>query len=259
MKTADNENPLIMGRKVFFLYPHSVIQNDMITILINHEYEVYTVNDHEKMLKIAKYFPESILFINIDNKLSEEEWESYIVTLLNNKDTISRIGILTYNKDKNLAKKYLMDMMLPCGFIVLSLSFEQSAATILKMLMVNEAKGRRKFLRASALDSDNTKLNFKYNGLLYTGNVTDISVAGMAFSIDYDIDIQINTHLDDIQLQLKGIICRVSGVIVARRDGNEGNFVLIFKDTDDLSKIKIHNFIYNTLQKNMQNKINMLK
>ncbi len=206
MKIVDNENPLIMGRKVFFLYPHSVIQNDMITILINHEYEVYTVNDHEKMLKIAKYFPESILFINIDNKLSE-----------------------------------------------------QSAATILKMLMVNEAKGRRKFLRASALDSDNTKLNFKYNGLLYTGNVTDISVAGMAFSIDYDIDIQINTHLDDIQLQLKGIICRVSGVIVARRDGNEGNFVLIFKDTDDLSKIKIHNFIYNTLQKNMQNKINMLK
>ena len=39
MSNVANENPEIMGRKVFFLYPHSVIQNDMVNILIKNEYE----------------------------------------------------------------------------------------------------------------------------------------------------------------------------------------------------------------------------
>ncbi len=151
MSEISNDNPEIMGRKVFFLYPHSVIQNDMFRILIKNEYEVYSIDDHIKMKELSIRFPESILFINIDDKLNENEWESYIKDILSDTQKISRIGILTYNKDQNLAKKYLMEMMVPCGFICLSLSLEQSAATILKTLMVNEAKGRRKFLRASGI------------------------------------------------------------------------------------------------------------
>ena len=245
-----DRNPELLGRKVFFLYPHSVIQNDMINILINYEYEVYSINDHEKMLKLSEKYPESILFINIDDKLDEEEWESYINKYINNEKMISRIGILTYNKDKNLAEKYLMDIMVPCGFIVLSLSLRQSAVTILKTLKANEAKGRRKFLRAADINSENSKLNFKYNGSLYNGNISDISIAGMAITLSSDILIPVNTHLQDIQLQLKGIICRVSGIVAAHRNQN-GSFVLMFRDIDELSAAKIHNYIQNRLQFNM--------
>ena len=125
-------------------------------------------------------------------------------TLLTAMNHISRIGILTYNKDENLAKKYLMELMVPCGFIVLTLSLGKSASTILKTLQVNEAKGRRKFLRASELDSVNTKLNFKYNDTLYNGTITDISIAGMAISINAEIILPLHEILTDIQLQLKG-------------------------------------------------------
>ncbi len=252
MSSVANENPQIMGRKVFFLYPHSVIQNDMINILINNEYEVYSINDHNKMIKLSEKFPESILFINIDEKLDHDEWEKYIRNLINSDKHITRIGILTYNKDQELAQKYLMEMMLPCGFILLSLSLEQSAKTILKTLMVNEAKGRRKFLRASGFDSSNTKLNFKYQELIYNGNITDISIAGMAIELNEDVIIPLHTYIENIQLQLKGIICRVNGIVAAHRNNINGSCVIIFKGLDDLSVKKIHNFIYGNLQQKMQ-------
>ena len=252
MADVSKENPEIMGRKVFFLYPHSVIQNDMVNILINNEYEVYTINDHVKMLEISKKFPQSILFINIDEKLNENQWEKYIKDLLENNDHISRIGILTYNKDQNLAQKYLMELMVPCGFIVLTLSLEQSAATILKTLQANEAKGRRKFLRASGLSSASTKMNFKFNDILYNGSITDISITGMAISIDDDIILPLHAALNDIQLQLKGIICRVNGVVAAHRNGSNGSCVIMFQNLDELSVKKIHNFIYNNLQQKIR-------
>ncbi len=253
-----NRDPDILGRKVFFLHPHSVIQNDMIDILINHEYEVYIINDNEKMLKLAEIFPEAILFINIDEKLSEEEWEAYVRNILKNKNLISRIGILTYNKDKNLAQKYLMNIMVPCGFIILSLGLEQSASTILKMLHVNEAKGRRKFLR-SACVNDNTKFNLKLNNNIYTGSIIDISIVGMAVVFDIDINIELKTFIDDIQLQLKGIICRTQGIVIAYRDNNKGGYVIMFNKTDEGTRKKIHNFIYNQLQMDMQTTINSIR
>ena len=252
MSKGSNENPEIMGRKVFFLYPHSVIQNDMLRILINHEYEVYSIDDHHKMMNLSKRYPESILFINIDEKLNENEWEGYIKTLLNDNQSISRIGILTYNKDQELAQKYLMEMMLPCGFIVLSLSLEHSAATILKTLMVNEAKGRRKFLRAAGFNYSSTKLNFKFNDHIYDGNITDISIAGMAITVNAEIILPLNEILSDIQLQLKGIICRVTGIVAAHRNAKNGSCIILFKKLDENSVNKIHHFIYSNLQQQLE-------
>jgi uncharacterized membrane protein len=259
MINTDDNTSEILGRKVFFLYPHSVIQNDMINILVKNEYEVYVINNDQMMFKTSKLFPNAILFINIDEKLSENEWQDYIKNILNNDKQISRIGILTYNKDKNLAQKYLMEIMVPCGFIVLSISLEQSASTILKMLQVNEAKGRRKFLRASNLNSENTKFNLVHNGSVYTGLIADISIGGMAIVFDDDVSMDLKTFFKDIQIQLKGIICRTQGTIVAKRNNDDGGYVLLFQNSDEQTRNKVHNFIYNHLQISMQNILKDIK
>ena len=251
-------NSEIMGKKIFFLYPHSVIQSDMLDILVKHEYEVYMINDHLKMLKLAEFFPDSILFINIDEKLSETKWESFISNMLDNNKLISRIGILTYNKNKDLAQKYLMDIMIPCGFIVLNISFEQSAATILKMLHANEAKGRRKFLRTSCQSSENIRFNLKLDNILYTGAIVNISIVGMAICFDTDIFINLKSYIKDIQLQLKGIICRVSGIVIANRDAEKGEYILMFHKADENTGEKIHSFIHNQHQLKMDDIIKTL-
>ena len=108
----------INGRKVFLLYPHSVIQDDLIYTLVQSEYEVYRLKDHNRALRILEKFPDSILFINIDERLDESEWEEYIRGIARNPalDSI-RIGILSYNNNEELKKKYLMDIGITCGFI----------------------------------------------------------------------------------------------------------------------------------------------
>lgn len=45
-----------LGKKVFFVYPHSVIQNELIQDLIDREYEVYFINDHNKIQSICEYY-----------------------------------------------------------------------------------------------------------------------------------------------------------------------------------------------------------
>ena len=59
-----------------------------------------------------------------------------------------QIGILSYNEDRELAEKYLMDIGVQCGFIKLKLGLQESIAIILKTLEATEARGNRKYVRA---------------------------------------------------------------------------------------------------------------
>ena len=248
----NESNTSITGRKVFFLYPHSVLQSDLLDILIDYEYEVYLVNDYKKMILAAEKFPGSILFINIDEVLQIGEWENYIQGLLTNEKTWGiQIGILTYNNDSELARKFLMELMVQCGFIVLSLGLEKSVPILLKMLEANEAKGRRRFIRAATAENENTKFNVRIKNLIYTGRILDISIAGMAVSFDNMVELEVKTEIKDIQLIIRGIICRVSGIIAGNRQGDDNCFVILFKEVDDKSRVKIHSYIYKQLQDEM--------
>ncbi len=40
------------GKKIFFLYPQSVIQDELISFLLKNEYEVYFLSDYMKATKI---------------------------------------------------------------------------------------------------------------------------------------------------------------------------------------------------------------
>ena len=59
------------GRKIFFVYPHSVVQNKLIHELINREYEVYLINNHNKIKSICQQYIDPIIFINIDSTLQQ--------------------------------------------------------------------------------------------------------------------------------------------------------------------------------------------
>ncbi len=247
-----NLNPFL-GKKVFFLYPHSVLQKEMLEILIENEYEIYFINDHKKLVKAIEHFPNSIIFINIDEVMSVSLWEEYIKSIMNNEKTKSaQIGIVTYNNNKELAKKFLMELMIPCGFIILNLGLERSIPILLKILTANEAKGRRKYIRAISSENENTKFNISIKQLLFTGKILDISIAGMAIVFDTEVDLEPKMELPDIQLVLKGIICRVSGIVAGCREGGDKKcYIIIFSYADDKAKTKIHTYIHKRLQEIM--------
>ena len=246
--------PKEFGKKVIFLYPQSVIQEKLVTHIIRYEYEVYLIHDHQKNLKFINKYNNAILFINIDDGLKEEEWEKYIRNIINNDHTKNvRIGILSYNDDKDLAKKYLMDVGVQCGFIRLKLGVKESTAIILKTLEVNEAKGQRKYVRVSCKEHNNASFNLKIEDDVYSGQVTDLSSVGMAITFNKPVELKVKSLLSDIQLRLKGIICMVTGVVIAIRKADKNTYVIMFvKNMHEDTKNKIYHYIYSVLQESIK-------
>ena len=109
------------GKRVFFLFPPPVL-NDVVEGLARQEFEVYLERDSKKVKKALRAFPESILFINLDDGLTEPEWATYVQELRADHATAGvGVGVVCMNEDKELQAKYLMDLQVPCGFVVLKI------------------------------------------------------------------------------------------------------------------------------------------
>jgi hypothetical protein len=240
------------GKKVFLLYPHSVIHEEMLDILIMNGFETYTLRDHKKALKMLAHFPGSIMFINIDEGISENEWEAYIKAIQENPATNeTRLGILSYNQDKALMEKYLMEIAVPCGYIQLKLGIQESTKIILSALQANEARGRRKYIRAFCEDDVNATMNYKGAEGFFQGKILDISSAGIAARIPKFPDIPPNSLIRDVQLKLRGALVMTDAVLMGKRRDDRDVCILLFDPSkmNPDSKLVIHHYIKQCLQK----------
>lgn len=240
----------IYGKKVFILYPPSVIQEEMIHLLIAAEYEVALLKDKQHAVRVVSKFPDSILFINIDERPQDHQWETFIKNLMASENSGNvRIGILSYNDSTELKRKYLMDIGVPCGYVTLKLGLKESFKIIVKMLEANEAKGRRKYVRAICRPQDKASFNVKFAGDYLTGSIVDISSVGMACTFDKPQQLKAGTDLSDIQLKLRAVLCRVGGKLVGiNRETDDRHVILFTKKMSPRERHKIHTFVYERLQ-----------
>lgn len=238
------------SKKIFFVKPNSVIQKELIAVLIQKEYEAYLVPDIERAKVLFEQFPDCLAFLNIDEGPSENEWETFVIEV--QRDPRFRgvkLGILTYNSDPELAKKYLLEHQLPCGFIKLSLGLAESTQIVLQVLRANEALGRRKYLRVKC--AENTKLNFKSPTGTVEGQILDLSVVGMTCTLNPDKAWPQNAVIEQIQLQLKGSLCLLTGIIFgSRRWAGGGRLYIVLFDpkTPETQREKIRAYMQWVLQ-----------
>ena len=239
------------GKKIFLLRPHSVIRDEMLDILIMAGFETYTLLDEKKAQKLLAKFPGSIMFINIDEGLKEPEWEKYIRDIQEDPKTKeSRLGIMSYNQDKDLMKKYLMQMAIPCGYIQLKLGLQESTRIILSALEANEARGRRKCIRAECEDDMNASVNFRVDTFVFRGKILDISSSGIAAKFEKFVSLTQNSILRSVQLKLRGGLVMTDMVLIGQRKDDKRIHILLFdnKLTAD-NKLIIHHYIKQCLQK----------
>jgi hypothetical protein len=251
------------GRKVFFLYPPSVVKDEMVDDLVRNEYEVYLLQDHRTAVKLFREYQNAVVFINIDYSLKDDEsWEDYISALMNDERTSDvKIGIVSYESDKSVVEKFLMELMVPCGFVKLSLGLKESKRIIMKALDANEAKRRRKYVRVKCREPIKANFNLKKEGREHTGRILDISSYGMSIELDHNADgvLANKEYVRDIQLRLGGVICRASGFVVGRVEGAKVVHLIIFsKETAPNDVEKIHSFVHHCLQQAMDQKLKSL-
>lgn len=250
-----------IGKKVFFVAPNSVVQKEMMADLVRQEYEVHLVPDVTKAKKIFAKYSDSIAFLNIDDGLTEEEWEAFVGDIQGDpRLSRVRLGILTYNSDPELARRFLMEHRVPCGFIKLSLKRGESTDIILKVLEANEARGRRRFLRIAC--RENTRLNFLDLTTTVEGRVIDISSVGMACVLDPDKSWPKHSVLESVQLKLNATVCMVNGIVMGSRrlDRGEQLYVVLFDPKmGEAQRDKIRAYIQWALQASIDDDLRQLE
>ena len=240
------------GRRVFLLNPPSVVEQDLIEALLAAEYEVYLLKDPERARTVFARYPDSIAFIGIDSRYDESEWQRYIRGLLSDKATGDlRIGVLSYNNDRALAEKYLMEIGAQCGFVALKTGMQESTRIMLRALEANEARGRRRYVRARCAEDRATTFNVTLPTGSATGRVLDISSVGMAARFSSYVDLPAKTVLRDIQLKLHATLVHVDGVILGRREDDAGVYIVIFqyRKGEQKPRHQIRRFIHAALQR----------
>ena len=242
----------VAGRKIFLLRPHSVIKEEMLDILIMAGYETYTIFDEVRAQKILVKFPDSIMFINIDEGLKESEWEAYVKNIQGNPKTKEcRLGIMSYNQDVDLMQKYLMILEIPCGYIQLKLGLKESTKIILGALEANEARGQRKCIRAVCHDDVGSTLNYKDGTVVYHGDIQDISASGLAVRFDKFTALPSNSILKEVQLRLRGGLLITDMILMGQRQDNKNIYILLFNNKllSIDNKLVIHRYIKQCLQR----------
>jgi hypothetical protein len=233
------------GKRVFFLYPPPVL-NDVVEELARQEFEVYLARDPKKVKRALKEFPESILFINLDEGLSEPEWAAYVQELRADPATASvGVGIVCMNEDKALQAKYLMELQVPCGFVVLKIGAAKTAEILAKTLEANEARGRRRFVRALCAPGAALCV-VEQDGETLRGELSDLSSAGMALRFEGGKSLRPGTMLRSLQLSVKGARVLADGFVAARHEGEDSSaHVVMFdpKSLDDSRRDKLRSLV----------------
>lgn len=238
------------GRKVFLLNPPSVVGEELIHAILAAEYELYVINDPKRAMRVFRRFPDSIVFVNIDSEMSEPEWEQYVRRLLDGQTfTDLRVGILSYNSDPELVEKYLMQIGVQCGFVRLKLGAQESTKIMLQMLEANEARGRRRYVRARTAEDPKVGFNVEVGGHRYEGRILDISSVGMAVRFSEVAHFEPKSSLPGIQLRLRAALVRVDGVLIGQREDDRSVSVIIFRQAaDSKARRQIREYIHRSLQ-----------
>ncbi|MCL2068195.1 MAG: PilZ domain-containing protein [Treponema sp.] len=246
----------IQGRKIFFLHPAVVVQNQIVAELVQQEFEVYLVKDHDTIRKAIGKYPDSIIFVDINEMMAETEWEKWIRGMMKNHPDIS-VGIITANHSEDLMRKYINSVKVDCGYTVLKADLKKSIAHILEILLHANAKGRRKYIRANTENETSTTLNLPHGGSFINGVIKDISVVGMSCSFDHDPELAKNSLFRDIQIKLQSMLLKTEGIVFgSRMDSTSKIYVFLFTQRIDPEvRTKIRKYIQHNLQSKMDTEL----
>lgn len=242
------------GRRVLFVNPPSVVQEQMIHFLVTAQYEAAIIKDHRRINAVLNAFPNSVVYFNIDSRLPPGALEQIVRAVINGKPQHgAEVGILSYNPNPEMAERYLMELGATCGYVILELGFQKSARIVIKALEAAEARGERRFVRVR-VPAGKGSLQFSLGTGSYTGAILDISEAGMAASVA--VEMSPGTILPDIQLRLWGSIVSIGGTVRGSRQSPAGLvYVIMF---DEISDSRARQKIYQFLRRVMQYEVDQL-
>jgi hypothetical protein len=250
----EHANDELTGKKIFFVHPSAFLKNVVLDELVQQEYEIYVVKDEQKLIRVLKKNPDSIVFASIDEALPAPKWETFIRQIMgdNVTKTVS-IGILSNAENPEVRKLYVDSLKVACGYIPVKMDKARVTQELLEILKNSNAKGRRKYIRANTQGETMTTINLPVNGEFVTGEIRDISVVGLACTFPQDPELAKNSIFHDIQIKLQGVLVKAEGIVFGfRMDGVDKVYVFLFTaKLEPAMRAKIRTHIQKSLQLKM--------
>lgn len=246
----------VFGRKVFFLNPTLSIQNVFVRKLQDLEYEVYTIENYADAKPVLSEYEDAICFINIDDQLTYKQWFNFIKSFESDSslDTVL-LGVISEKIRPHEKEEFLLKTKLAGGFISTQKSLDVAYDTILKILDINGAKGRRKYVRLDCSVLDNVEFSCALNNKLYFPKLEDISSVGFSCRIEHSLVAFFRKGLKcssvNIRLGIRRIFCSAD-IFAVKPEPDSSIVVFLFDENTPLSeRDKIKKFIALTLQERM--------
>jgi len=255
---AEGDNLGSFGKKIFFLHPSALVQNQVISELAQEEFEVYILKDEAKLKQAIGLYPNSIVFASINETMKEDAWDAFIRSIMGDpKNDSVKVGIIASVNNEEIKKKYVEQYNVHCGFTVIKSDFAGAVKQLVDLLNAVDAKGRRKFLRLLLENDSKTTVNLPMNGTFVNGLVKDISVVGFSCVFEVDPNLTKNGIFDNIQLRLQSQLIKAEGIVFgSRMEGNDKCYVVLFsKRIDPSVRTKIRKYIQSSLQHNMEKEL----
>jgi hypothetical protein len=192
--------------------------------------------------------------VDINESMTEKEWETWITKIMETQETKDvSIDIVSAIDDEPTKNKYLLTHKVPCGYTVLRADLDKSIMHIFEVLKTVDAKGRRKYIRATTAEEANATTNIPLGGRFVNGLIKDISVVGISCTMEGNPEITKNSLFKDIQIKLQSNLLKVEGIVIgSRMDGKEKIYVVLFTQRIDPEvRTKIRKYIQQNLQGKM--------
>ena len=220
------------GRKVFFLNMSYEFQQTVLPALFNKEYEVYSIQDYRRAKNVLRNFPDSICFIDVDDNLTPSGWFNFMDSFEED-EMLSTIFLGIISSSLGYAQKmhFLMQSVVPAGFIGLNQPQEDLIEQLRSILDLNGAKGRRRFIRADCLDDLRVGIFFDFGEKRFTARVKDISSAGLSclVSLKYADFFKVNMLIREFSLIINSETYKCSAAVLkAFVTGDRLTVVLVF-------------------------------
>ncbi len=242
------ENPLF-GRKIFFINPSFLIENYLIDYLRKNEYETYIIRDYRKAKNVLAAYPDSMCFIDIDVDFTYSEWYNYMKSFsLTPALKGIYLGIVTQKAGWEDKDKFLFNIRLPGGFNQITKK-EIVLENFAKILDLNGAKGRRKYLRLDTRGEKDVNGYMTAEKKIFALNIKDLSSAGFAITYRQELTrfFQKNTLVRDICISAgrKSMVC--SCIVFNTQlndDGSAMSVLMLTNENPESTKVYIRDYIF---------------
>ena len=227
------------NRKVFFLHPQAVIQDELVRALIADDFEAYLLRNSVSAKMVLRDFPDSILLVQVDSGLNEQQWLDFAGDLKANPFFSGlTICVLSVGGMEDIQKTYLdRPEGFSYGFTYGGYDFGVTYPLIKEMLIREKANPPRISIKGTTAEKQKVSVVFTRDQNRYEGQLKDISLSGLTCRIDtqdplYPSEIPVHA----IIITYDSTQFTVSGRIAGNKGDDDSIHLILFDDTVSTNK-----------------------